>query len=320
MKALVTGGAGYIGSHLVDRLISTGYEVSVLDDLSTGKLANIAHLEGKIKFHRDTILNQAMVSSLVEEADVVFHLAAAVGVGNIIAKPLESIITNARGTDVVLEACAHHGTKVVVASTSEIYGKTSKMPMSEEDDRVLGSTSVSRWSYSTAKALDEHLALEYSRSGLPVSIVRYFNSFGPRIDFKGYGSVVANFIRQALSNEPLTVHGDGEQTRCFTYIADTVEGTYLAGTVKAAEGSVFNVGNDVEITINELAERIKAACGSTSEITHISHESRYGKSFEDTKRRVPDLTRSRNILGYAPTTSFDEGLRLTLDWWRREHR
>ena len=320
MKALVTGGAGYIGSHLVDRLISTGYEVSVLDDLSTGKLANIAHLEGTIEFHRDTILNQAMVSSLVDEADVVYHLAAAVGVGNIIAKPLESIITNARGTDVFLEACAHHGTKVVVASTSEIYGKTSKMPMSEEDDRVLGSTSVSRWSYSTAKALDEHLALEYSRSGLPVSIVRYFNSFGPRIDFKGYGSVVANFIRQALSNEPLTVHGDGTQTRCFTYISDTVEGTFLAGTVKAAEGSVFNVGNDVEITINELAERVKAACDSTSDITHVSHESRYGKAFEDTKRRVPDLTRSRNVLGYTPTVSLDEGLRLTVDWWRREHR
>ncbi|MFM8866751.1 MAG: GDP-mannose 4,6-dehydratase [Ilumatobacteraceae bacterium] len=320
MKALVTGGAGYIGSHLVDRLISTGFEVSVLDDLSTGKLSNLAHLEGRIEFHKDTILNQAMVSSLVREVDVVYHLAAAVGVGNIIAKPLESIITNARGTDVVLEACAHHGTKVVVASTSEIYGKTSKMPMSEEDDRVLGSTSVSRWSYSTAKALDEHLALEYSRTGLPVSVVRYFNSFGPRIDFKGYGSVVANFIRQALSNEPITVHGDGHQTRCFTYIADTVEGTFLAGSVKAAEGSVFNVGNDVEITINELAERVKVACGSTSEITHVSHESRYGKAFEDTKRRVPDLTRSRNVLGYSPTVSLEEGLRLTLDWWRREHR
>ena len=320
MRALVTGGAGYIGSHLVDRLIKADHNVVVLDDLSTGKEANLRHLEGMVEFHRDSILNESLVNLLVSNCDIVYHLAAAVGVGNIIAKPLESIITNARGTDIVLEACAKHGTKVVVASTSEIYGKTSKMPMSEEDDRVLGSTSVSRWSYSTAKALDEHLALEYSRGGLPVSIVRYFNSFGPRIDFKGYGSVVANFIRQALSNEPLSVHGDGEQTRCFTYIADTVEGTYLAGTVKAAEGTVFNVGNDVEITINELAERIKAACGSTSDITHVSHESRYGKSFEDTKRRVPDLTRSRNVLGYTPTVSLDEGLRLTLDWWRREHR
>jgi UDP-glucose 4-epimerase len=320
MKALVTGGAGYIGSHLVDRLIQAGYEVSVLDDLSTGKMANIDHLDGKIEFHRDTILNEELVLSLVKKVDVVYHLAAAVGVGIIVSKPLESIITNARGTDVVLQACATHGIKVVLASTSEIYGKTSKMPMSEEDDRVLGSTSVFRWSYSTAKALDEHLALEYSRNGLPVSIVRYFNSFGPRLDFKGYASVVANFIRQALAGEPLTVHGDGLQTRCFTYIADTVEGTYLAGTVNAAEGSVFNVGNDVEITINELAERIKAVSGSTSDIIHMSHESRYGKSFEDTKRRVPDLTRSRTILGYSPTTSLDEGLRLTVDWWRREHR
>jgi len=320
MKALVTGGAGYIGSHLVDRLINAGYEITVLDDLSTGKRANISHLESQIEFHHDTILNEALVNKLVKQSGVVYHLAAAVGVGNIIAKPLESIITNARGSDVVLQACANHGVKVVLASTSEVYGKTSKMPMSEEDDRLLGSTSISRWSYSTAKALDEHLALEYSRNGLPVSIVRYFNSFGPRIDFKGYGSVVANFIRQALAGEPLTVHGDGSQSRCFTYIADTVEGTFLAGTVKGAEGSVFNIGNDVEITINDLAERIRVVSESKSQITHVSYESRYGKAFEDTKRRVPDLARSRNVLGYSPTTSLDEGLRLTLDWWRREHR
>ena len=320
MKALVTGGAGYIGSHLVDRLITAGFDTTVLDDLSTGKQANIAHLDGQIEFHHDTILNEGLVDALVKHSDIVYHLAAAVGVGNIVAKPLESIITNARGSDVVLQACANHGTKVVLASTSEIYGKTSKMPMSEEDDRVLGSTSVSRWSYSTAKALDEHLALEYSRNGLPVSIVRYFNSFGPRIDFKGYGSVVANFIRQALAGEPLTVHGDGNQSRCFTYITDTVEGTFLAGTMKAAEAAVFNIGNDVEVTINDLAERVKAVSGSPSKITHVSYESRYGKSFEDTKRRVPDLTRARNVLGYSPTVSLDEGLRLTLDWWRREHR
>ena len=320
MKALVTGGAGYIGSHLVDRLITAGFDVIVLDDLSTGKKANIAHLDGQIEFHHDTILNESLVNDVVRNSDVVYHLAAAVGVGNIIAKPLESIITNARGSDVVLQACANYSTKVVLASTSAIYGKTPKMPMSEEDDRVLGSTSVSRWSYSTAKALDEHLALEYSRNGLPVSIVRYFNSFGPRIDFKGYGSVVANFIRQALAGEPLTVHGDGNQSRCFTYIADTVEGTFLAGTVKAAEGSVFNIGNDVEITINDLAKRIKAVSGSPSEIAHVTYESRFGTSFEDTKRRVPDLTRARNVLGYSPTVSLDDGLQLTLDWWRREHR
>jgi UDP-glucose 4-epimerase len=273
-----------------------------------------------VEFHRDSILNESLVELLVGKCDIVYHLAAAVGVGNIVAKPLESIITNARGTDIVLQSCSKNGTKVVLASTSEIYGKTSKMPMSEEDDRVLGSTSVSRWSYSTAKALDEHLALEYARTGLPVSIVRYFNSFGPRIDFKGYGSVVANFIRQAIAGEPLTVHGDGTQTRCFTYIADTVEGTFLAGTVKEAEGSVFNIGNDVEITINELAHRIQSASGSSSAITHVSYESRYGKAFEDTKRRVPDLSRSQRVLGYTPATSLDEGLRLTLDWWRREYR
>jgi UDP-glucose 4-epimerase len=167
--------------------------------------------------------------------------------------------------------------------------------------------------------LDEHLALEYGRNGLPVSIVRYFNSFGPRIDYKGYGSVVANFLRQALAGEPLTVHGDGTQTRCFTYVNDSVEGTVRAATTKAAEGLVFNVGNDVEITVNDLARRIIALTGSSSEIVNVSYESRYGSSFEDTKRRVPDLTRSREVLGYSPAVSLDEGLRLTLDWWLREH-
>lgn len=320
MKALVTGGAGYIGSHLVDRLTQEGYEVIVLDDLSTGKKSNLVHLDGAVEFHHESILNETVVEKLVRSADVVYHLAAAVGVGNIVAKPLESIITNARGTDVVLKSCADHGTKIVLASTSEIYGKTTKMPMSEEDDRVLGSTSVFRWSYSTAKALDEHLLLEYSRLGLPATIVRYFNSYGPRLDYKGYGSVVASFIRQALAAEPLTVHGDGTQTRCFTYIADTVEGTYLAGTKSAAEGSVFNIGNDAEITINDLARLIVATTDSRSDVEHISYESRFGLSFEDTKRRVPDLTRSRTVLGYEPTTNLADGLRLTLDWWRREHR
>jgi UDP-glucose 4-epimerase len=317
MNVLVTGGAGYIGSHLVDRLIRDGHRITVLDDLSTGKQSNLASSDAALVV--GSILDEPLVRQLVGDADLVYHLAAAVGVGNIMASPLQSIITNARGTDVVLQACADTQIKVMVASTSEIYGKTSKMPMSEDDDRVLGSTSISRWSYSTAKALDEHLALEYGRNGLPVSIVRYFNSFGPRIDFKGYGSVVANFMRQALAGEPLTVHGDGTQTRCFTYISDTVEGTVRAATVPAAEGSVFNVGNDAEITVNELAAKVIALTNSRSEVVHVSYESRYGSSFEDTKRRVPDVSRSRAVLGYSPTVSLDDGLRLTLDWWLREH-
>jgi UDP-glucose 4-epimerase len=317
MNVLVTGGAGYIGSHLVDRLVRDGHRVTVLDDLSTGKTANLA--DSNAALHVGSILDEALVRTLVGDAEIVYHLAAAVGVGNIMATPLQSIITNARGTDVVLHACVDAGVKVLLASTSEIYGKTSKMPMSEEDDRVLGSTSISRWSYSTAKALDEHLALEHGRNGLPVSIVRYFNSFGPRIDFKGYGSVVANFLRQALAGDPLTVHGDGTQTRCFTYVSDSVEGTVRAATTKAAEGLVFNVGNDVEISINDLAQRIIALTGSSSEIIHVSYESRYGSSFEDALRRVPDLSRSREVLGYSPAVSLDDGLRLTLDWWLREH-
>ena len=318
MNVLVTGGAGYIGSHLVDRLVRDGHRVTVLDDLSTGKTTNLA--DSNAALHVGSILDEPLVRRLVGDAEIVYHLAAAVGVGNIMATPLQSIITNARGTDVVLQACVDAGVKILLASTSEIYGKTSKMPMSEEDDRVLGSTSISRWSYSTAKALDEHLALEHGRNGLPVSIVRYFNSFGPRIDYKGYGSVVANFLRQALAGEPLTVHGDGTQTRCFTYVSDSVEGTVRAATMKAAEGLVFNVGNDVEITVNDLAHRIIALTGSSSEVVHVSYESRYGSSFEDTKRRVPDLTRSREVLGYSPAVSLDAGLRLTLDWWLREHR
>ena len=317
MNVLVTGGAGYIGSHLVDRLVRDGHAVTVLDDLSTGKHSNLAASHATLVV--GSILDEPLVRQLVDAADLVYHLAAAVGVGNIMASPLRSIITNARGTDVVLQACADAQVKVMVASTSEIYGKTSTMPMSEDDDRVLGSTSISRWSYATAKALDEHLALEYGRNGLPVSIVRYFNSFGPRIDFNGYGSVVANFMRQALAGEPLTVHGDGTQTRCFTYISDTVEGTVRAATVPAAGGGVFNVGNDVEITVNDLAAKIITLTNSASEVVHVSYESRYGLSFEDTKRRVPNLSRSRDVLGYSPAVSLDEGLRLTLDWWLREH-
>ena len=318
MNVLVTGGAGYIGSHLVDRLLADGHHVTVLDDLSTGKASNLAEASAAT-LHVGSILDEPLVRSLVAGADLVYHLAAAVGVGNIMESPLQSIITNARGTDIVLGACAELGVKVMLASTSEIYGKTTSMPMREDDDRVLGSTSISRWSYSTAKALDEHLALEYGRTGLAVSIVRYFNSFGPRIDYKGYGSVVANFLRQALAGEPLTVHGDGSQTRCFTYISDTVDGTVRAASVKGAEGGVFNVGNDVEITVNDLATKIIALTNSSSEIAHVSYESRYGSSFEDTKRRVPDLTRSRTVLGYSPAVSLDDGLALTLDWWLREH-
>jgi UDP-glucose 4-epimerase len=316
MRALVTGGAGYIGSHLVDRLIRLGHRVTVLDDLSTGDAANLAAARDHIEFVYGTILDEAVVRRLVDEADLVFHLAAAVGVGHIVERPLEALITNTRGAENVIGACVAHDKKLLLASTSEIYGKTAKMPMSEDDDRVLGSTTVARWGYSTAKAIDEHLALAHAAHGLRVSIVRYFNSYGPRLDPRGYGSVVANMMRQALTGEPLTVHGDGTQTRCFTYIDDTVEGTLRAALETRAEGRVFNIGNDHETTINDLAAMIIDVSGSRSSVRHVSYEERYGKGFEDTKRRIPDVRRAEELLGFCAKIELRDGLERTMRWWR----
>jgi UDP-glucose 4-epimerase len=315
MNILVTGGAGFIGSHLVAALIHGGHRVTVLDNLSTGNLSNLTPVASEITFVEGDILNADLVESEVRRADLVYHLAAAVGVGNIMAKPLESIITNTTGTEHVLRSCHRHSTRVVLASTSEIYGKSPKLPMSEDDDRVLGSTAISRWSYSTAKALDEHLAFAFATEGLRVSVVRYFNSYGPHLDEKGYGSVIANFIRQARDGDPLTVHGDGLQTRCFTFVADTVRGTILAGTKDEALGSVFNIGSNFEVSIADLARLIVDKTKSSSPITNVSYEQRYGTSFEDTRRRVPSLDRARDVLGYTPTIDLAEGLDRTLAWW-----
>jgi len=320
MRVLVTGGAGYIGSHLVDRLLALGHAVTVLDDLSTGNVANLARSRSEINFVENSILNEKLVNKLVRRADTVFHLAAGVGVGHIVEKPLAALITNTRGAENVIEACVKHEKRLLLASTSEIYGKTSTMPMSEDDDRVLGSTTVPRWGYSTAKAIDEHLALAYAQHGLRMSVVRYFNSFGPRLDPRGYGSVVANLMRQALDNEPLTVHGDGTQTRCFTYIDDTVEGTLRAGLDEKAEGIIFNIGNDHETSINELASLVIEMTGSRSTVRHVSYEERYGKGFEDTKRRVPDVRRAATVLGFRATVELRDGLARTLQWWRQTHQ
>lgn len=319
MNVLVTGGAGFIGSNLVAALVADGHAVTVLDNLSTGNLSNLTQIASSITFVEGDILDEDLVESHVRRADLVYHLAAAVGVGNIMANPLPSIITNTTGTEHVLRSCHRHLVRVVVASTSEIYGKTPKLPMSEDDDRVLGSTAISRWSYSTAKALDEHLALAYGTEGLPVSIVRYFNSYGPHLDEKGYGSVIANFIRQARAGEPLTVHGDGLQQRCFTFVEDTVRGTILAGTKPEALGLVFNVGSNFEISIADLAQLILDKTQSSSTVTHVSYEQRYGSSFEDTRRRVPSLDRARDVLGYSPTVNLSEGLEQTLAWWSTVH-
>lgn len=320
MRTLVTGGAGYIGSHLVDRLVRLNHEVTVIDDLSTGNLTNLQAVHSDIRFVEATILDADIVDTLVAGADVVFHLAAAVGVGHIIEQPLRSLVINTKGAENVITSCVKHDRKLLLASTSEIYGKTAKMPMSEDDDRVLGSTTIARWGYSTAKAIDEHLALAHAEHGLRMSIVRYFNSYGPRLDPRGYGSVVANLMRQAIDNEPLTVHGDGSQTRCFTYVDDTVEGTLRAALDLRGEGQIFNVGNDHETSIIDLATTIIAMTGSSSVVQHVSYEQRFGKGFEDTKRRIPDVQRARAVLEFNAGVSLQDGLQRTLAWWRATHR
>jgi UDP-glucose 4-epimerase len=320
MRTLVTGGAGYIGSHLVDRLVHLGHEVTVIDDLSTGNLTNLQAVHSDIRFVEATILDANVTDALVADADIVFHLAAAVGVGHIIEQPLRSLVINTKGAENVITACVKHDRKLLLASTSEIYGKTAKMPMSEDDDRVLGSTTVARWGYSTAKAIDEHLALAHAEHGLRMSIVRYFNSYGPRLDPRGYGSVVANLMRQAIDNEPLTVHGDGSQTRCFTYVDDTVEGTLRAALDLRGEGKIFNVGNDHETSIIDLATTIIAMTGSSSTVQHVSYEQRFGKGFEDTKRRIPDVQRARAVLDFNAGVALQDGLQRTLAWWRATHQ
>jgi UDP-glucose 4-epimerase len=321
MKVLVTGGAGYIGSHLIDALLDRGDEVLAIDNLSTGKVANLQHRLGRPRFQfiNDSILNEALFDRWVPEVDLIFHLAAVVGVKHVVADPLGAINTNVRGTEAVLNAAFKYWKKVVLASTSEIYGKSARVPFREDDDRVLGSTAIGRWSYSMSKAIDEHFAFAYAVKGLPVTIVRYFNSYGPRLDERGYGSVIANFLRQALRGEPITVHGDGLQTRCFTYVTDTVAGTLLAAEVAAAEGQAFNLGTNWETSILNLARAIKAATRSPSKIVFVPHESYYGAGFEDTRRRVPSIEKARRLLGYRPRVPLATGLRRTVRWWRRTY-
>lgn len=321
MKILVTGGAGYIGSHLVDALMAQGDEIYVVDNLSTGKIDNIRHLLENKHFHfvNDSILNETLMERIIEQVDLIYHLAAVVGVKYVVEDPLRAILTNVRGTETVLEVAFKHWKKVVIASSSEIHGKSTEVPLSEDGDRVLGPTSVGRWSYSDSKAIDEYFALAYSKRGLPVVVVRYFNSYGPRLDPKGYGSVIARFISQALRGEPLTVYDDGQQTRCFTYIEDTVRGSILAATIRGAEGQVFNIGSSHETAILELARLVKRLVGSPSEIVHVPYEEAYGADFEETRRRVPDVRKAERMLGFRTEIPLEEGLRRTIDWFRDEN-
>ncbi len=319
MDALVTGGAGFIGSHLVEALLGRGDRVWVIDDLSTGRFENIAHLEGDANFSYviDTILDERILAELIAKVDIVFHLAAAVGVQYIIDNPLKSLETNIKGTELVLEHANEGKKKVIIFSTSEIYGKANSQPCKEDDDRVLGSTTITRWSYSSSKAIDEFLALAYHREKkLPVVIVRLFNTCGPRQTGQ-YGMVIPRFVKQALLDHPITVYGDGQQTRCFCDVSDVVRGVLALAEEPSADGEVFNLGSDEETTIEDLAGRIKELTASNSPIEYIPYEKAYEEGFEDMRRRVPDLTKIRNAIGYEPQVSLQQLLeRVVADFKR----
>lgn len=307
MRVLITGGAGFIGSHLAERLLGAGDRVVVLDDLSTGSMANIAHLVGRAGFaHRiGSVMDAPLVAELVDLCDVTVHLAAAVGVQLIIDRPTATIETNVRGTEVVLGAAARKKKLCVIASTSEVYGKAAKVPFSEDDDVSLGPTTHSRWAYACSKALDEWLALAYAREKqLPVIVIRLFNTVGPR-QVGRYGMVLPRFADQALAGEPITVFGTGEQSRCFCHVRDSVEAIARLIRTPAAVGEVVNVGNDREIEIGELAERVREAAGSSSEIVRIPYDVAYAKGFEDMERRVPDLAKLARLTGFRPEIPLD---------------
>jgi UDP-glucose 4-epimerase len=314
MRILVTGGAGFIGSHLSETLLKLGHEVWALDDLSTGRIENLATFQRhpRFRFLEGNVMDAALVHGLVAQCDQVFHLAAAVGVKYVLENPLRSLITNIRGTEVVLEAADAHQRKMMLFSSSEVYGKGVSVPFAEDDDRLMGPTHKLRWSYACGKAVDECLAQAYyQQHELPVVVVRCFNTCGPR-QSGAYGMVIPNMVERALRDEPILVYGDGEQSRCFSSVADVVRGALLLSESRAAEGEIFNLGTDEEITIAELAERVRRVCNSSSRIEFVPYEEVYGNSFEDMRRRVPDLRKIRQAVGYRPEINLDQLLEITV--------
>ncbi len=319
---LVTGGAGFIGSHLVEALLARGHSVIAIDDLSTGSIWNLdeARKNPRFSYYIDSVMNERLMAELIDRADMIFHLAAAVGVRLIVEQPVHTIETNIRGTEIVLQLAARKRKKVLLTSTSEVYGKSAKVPFSENDDLVLGSTTRPRWAYACSKAIDEFLGLAYCKQyGMPVVIVRLFNTVGPRQTGQ-YGMVVPRFVEQALSGMPLTVYGDGTQTRAFAYVGDVVEALIALMEEPRAHGEVFNVGNDREISIEGLARLVIERTQSTSTIEYIPFEKAYDENFEDLQRRVPDLTKIRNLIGYQPKVCIEEIIDRVADYIRgRRH-
>jgi UDP-glucose 4-epimerase len=318
VKALLTGGAGFIGSHLAERLLADGHDVIVLDNLSTGSIDNIAHLKGVRGFSYtiDSITNEPLLAELIDRSDVVFHLAAAVGVKLIVEQPVHTIETNVHGTEVVLKHANKKKKLVVIASTSEVYGKSTDVPFREEADLVLGATIRHRWAYACSKLIDEFLALAYwKEKKLPVVIVRLFNTVGPRQTGQ-YGMVLPTFVRQALLGHPITVFGDGTQSRSFTYVGDVVDALVALAQEPRAIGQVFNIGNTGEVTICDLARRVKALAGSDSAIHHIPYDQAYEAGFEDMPRRVPDITKVRELIGYEPKLGLDDIIRSVIAHFR----
>ncbi len=318
MRALITGGAGFIGSHLAEALLAKGWKVSVIDDLSTGTIKNVDHLKSNPNFDYviDSMMNTSLMAELVDRADHIYHLAATVGVRLIVESPVRTIETNIKGTEIVLEMAAKKKKKTLIASSSEVYGKSNKTPFREGDDLVLGSTMRRRWSYACSKAIDEFLALAYFREKkLPVVIARLFNTVGPR-QTGVYGMVIPRFVSQALRGEAITVYGDGHQTRTFTYVGEVVWALRHLMQEPGAVGDVFNIGGIQEITILELAQKVKELTGSKSEIRFIPFDTAYDKNFEDMQKRVPDIEKARRVIGFNPTSTIEQILQSVIDYAR----
>lgn len=321
MKLLITGGAGFLGSHLSETLLQRGHEVVVVDMTTNKKDSKIGHLldNKSFKFYRGSVLDRDLMDKLIWECDKVFHFAALVGVHHYVERPYDVLDVNINGTKLVADLAFKYGKKMIFASTSEIYGRSTKIPFSEDDDRVLGPTKIDRWSYSTAKAAGEHYCYAYHQMGLAVVVLRFFNAYGPRLDSIEAGRIISIFMGQLLKGKPLTVIGDGSQTRCYTYVDDIVDGIIRSSEVKEAEGEAINLGTNRETSVLELAKAMIKLHGGSADIQFIEHEGIYGTGYEDIKRRVPDVSKSKRILNWEAKIPLEVGLKKTVDWFKAQY-